>query len=82
MDLKHKICLAVEYAKQESIAGEKGSWRTMAGMADALGITEYMFNRKIADGTFSYADFKKMENYLGNGFRFDIGVTFPDGTKI
>ena len=82
MDLRHKICLAIEYAKQDSVSGEKENWRTMAGMAEALEISEYEFRRKIADSDFSYADFKRMENYLGHGFKFDIEVTFPDGTKI
>lgn len=82
MDLRHKIYLAIEYTKQDSMSGEKENWRTVDGMAKALDIDGNEFRRKVAEGDFSYADFKKMENYLGKGFRFDIEVTFPDGTKI
>lgn len=82
MDLRHKICLAIEYAKQDHFSGEEGAWRSLKDMAAHFGVSESEMRQKIDNGDFSYAEFKKMQNFLGDGFDFDLIITLPDGTKI
>lgn len=81
MDLKHKIDLAVEYAKDDCIDGGE-EWLTLGDMANALGMSRIALNKKIKDGDLSLDDFRKMEQYLGDGFHFEMMITLPDGTKI
>ena len=81
MDLRHKIYLAIEYAKNDYKDAPE-NWRSFKGMADAMGISDAKLRERIDNEDFSFKDLATMQQYLGDGFNFEVSITLPDGTKL